>query len=91
MNLSDVKRRIVYLFGFPEEGAYILFDEQLSKETPYYVFRLDKYIWAILKSDFELCNSPNDINTKLEVIKIKGKYAYKLTGPEIGQSILASV
>ena len=90
MKLSDVKRRIVDLFGF-EVGAYILFDEQLSKETPYYVFSIDTYLWGILKSDFELCNSPNDIDTNLEVIKIKGKNAYKLTGPDIGQSILASV
>lgn len=90
MELSDVKRRIVDLFGF-EAGAYILFDEQLSKETPYYVFSIDTYRWWILKSDFKLCNSPNDIDTKLEVIDIKGKKAYKLTGPDIGQSILASV
>lgn len=90
MKLSDVKRRIVDLFGF-EVGAYILFDEQLSKETPYYVFSIDTYLWGILKSDFELCNSPNDIDTNLEVIKIKGKNAYKLTGPDIGQSILTSV
>ena len=44
MELSDVKRRIVDLFGF-EAGAYILFDEQLSKETPYYVFSIDTYRW----------------------------------------------
>lgn len=92
MEFSDVKRRLVELFDLPEEAITDVFiDEQLSNETSYYVFSFDSYLWAILKYDFDLCNSSKDIDTELEVIKIKDRLAYRLTGPDIGQSILTSV
>lgn len=92
MHLSDVKSRIVDLFDFPKVAITDVFiDEQLSNETSYYVFSLDSYLFGILKSDFDLCNSSKDIDTELEVIKIKDRHAYKLTGPDIGQSTLTSV